>query len=167
MTPPTSDSAVDPIEQLLDLFLYAPIGLMANGADALPELVKRGRTQATNARLVGQFALGATNTKARESIIDAEQHLNAFLKIVSESARPSTQTTVNIHAPDASAGPESSAAKLASIDDLIPNYDELTAAQVLPSLTGMSSEGLNRIETYERAQRSRKTILNRIRQLRN
>jgi hypothetical protein len=33
-----SDSAVDPVEQLLDLILYAPIGLVAKGIDAVPEL---------------------------------------------------------------------------------------------------------------------------------
>lgn len=168
MASSTSESAVDPIEQLLDLFLYAPIGLMAKGADAFPELVERGRTQATNARVIGQFALGASNTKARKSIADAEQHLQAFLKIVSESARPSAQKSSSDHvAPGTAAASESSIGDLESIDDLVSNYDGLTAAQVLPLLKGKSAEDLDRIESYERAQRSRKTVVNRIRQLRN
>jgi len=167
MSSSASDSAVDPIEHLLDLFLYAPIGLMAKGADAFPELVERGRTQASNARVIGQFALGASNTKARKSIADAEQHLQAFLKIVSEAARPSAQKSTDGHAAtSADAVTESSTKDPESIDDLVENYDGLTAAQVLPLLAGKSAEDLDRIESYERSQRSRKTVLNRIRQLR-
>ena len=163
----TSDSAVDPIEQLLDLFLYAPIGLVAKGADSLPDLVQRGRSQASNARVVGQFALGASNAKVRKSLADAEQHLHAFLKIVAESSRVSTaRSTASAAAGDtASAEPEAADDRL--IDDLIPDYDSLTAAQVLPLLAGMTPAQLSRVETYELAKRSRKTVLNRIRQLRN
>jgi hypothetical protein len=168
MASSASDPAVEPIEQLLDLFLYAPIGLMAKGTDAFPELVERGRTQATNARVIGQFALGASNTKARKSIADAEQHLQAFFKIILESARPSAKKSTSVHdARVADATPESSATDFESIEDLVPNYDGLTAAQVLPLLVGKSSEDLDRIEGYEQARRSRKTVLNRIRQLRN
>ena len=168
MASSTSDSAVEPIEQLLDLFLYAPIGLIAKGADALPELVERGRTQATNARVIGQFALGASNTKARKSIADAEQHLQAFLKIVLDSSRPQSSKTAaehNVHAP--AGEQEAPSTGLDSIDGIIGNYDGLIAAQVLPLLAGKSDDDLDRIESYERSQRSRKTVLNRIRQLRN
>ena len=84
MADSASDSAVDPVEQLLDLILYAPIGLAAKGIDAVPELAQRGRVNAANARVIGQFALGATNAKARSAISDAEQHIAAFLAIIAD-----------------------------------------------------------------------------------
>lgn len=158
----TSEPAVDPVEQLLDLFLYAPIGLVAKGIDGLPDLVERGRNQAANARVVGQFALGATNAKARKSLADAESHLAAFLKIVAESARPTRS------APEASAPQEHSTTAVSpSLDGVIEGYDDLTAAQVLPLLPSLSDDQLALVETYEQSHRSRKTILNRIRQLRS
>jgi hypothetical protein len=55
-------------------------------------------------------------------------------------------------------GPE--AAELA-----IPDYDSLSASQVLPRLTGLSIEELEAVRTYEAAHRGRKTILNRVAQL--
>ncbi len=167
MASSASDPAVDPVEQLLDLFLYAPIGLVSKGSEALPDLVKRGRTQAANARVIGQFALGASNAKARKSLADAEQHIQAFFKIVADSARPTpagnTPSSTSASAPAATTAqtPE------ASIDDLVENYDNLTAAQVLPLLAPLTADQLDRIEAYERSQRARKTVLSRIRQLRN
>lgn len=167
MAKSTSDSAVDPVEHLLDLFLYAPIGLVSKGADALPELAKRGRTQATNARVVGQFALGATNAKARSSLADAEQHLHAFLKIVADAASParSNSSATKTEASDQEqVSSESDAA--ASIDAVISGYDSLTAAQVLPLLADLSPQQCDLLDAYERSHRARKTILNRLRQLR-
>lgn len=162
MASSTSDSAVDPVEQLLDLFLYAPIGLVAKGVDGLPDLVERGRSQAANARVVGQFALGATNAKARKSLADAESHLAAFLKIVADSARPTRSTTAS-SVPEEQSQPTATS----SLDDIVEGYDDLTAAQVLPLLASLSDEQLERVESYEQSHRSRKTILNRIRQLRS
>lgn len=167
MAKSTSDSAVDPVEHLLDLFLYAPIGLVSKGADALPELAKRGRTQATNARVVGQFALGATNAKARSSLADAEQHFHAFLKIVADAAspaRPNTSATTTDASDHEHVSSESAAA--VSIDSVISEYDSLTAAQVLPLLADLTPEQSELLDTYERSHRARKTILNRLRQLR-
>jgi hypothetical protein len=168
MAPSGNDSAVNPVEQLLDLFLYAPIGLVSKGSEALPELVKRGRTQASNARVIGQFALGASNAKARKSLSDAEAHLQQFLKIVSESAR---RSSTQPESSTSSASPTKNATAAVSVDhgvdDLIEAYDSLTATQIFPLLAPLDPEQLDRIETYEQSQRARKTVLNRLRQLRS
>jgi HrpA-like RNA helicase len=162
-----SDSAVDPVEQLLDLFLYAPIGLLSKGSEALPDLVQRGRTQASNARVIGQFALGASNTKARQSLSDAEAHLQAFLRIVTESARPSPTKSESADASSTASNNATSDASITGVDDLIENYDSLTAAQILPLLAPLPAEQLDRIEIHEQSQRARKTVLSRLRQLRS
>jgi hypothetical protein len=47
----------NPLETLVDLFVYAPIGLLYEHEDVLPRLVKRGRSQVQLARVVGQMAI--------------------------------------------------------------------------------------------------------------
>jgi hypothetical protein len=162
-----SDPAVDPVEQLLNLFLYAPIGLLSKGSEALPELVERGRTQASNARVIGQFALGATNAKARKSLSDAEAHFQEFLRIVGESARPSSKASESSSSSSSTKKATAEASVNHGVEDLIKDYDNLTAAQILPFLAPLGAEQLDRIETYEQSQRARKTVLNRLRQLRS
>ena len=167
MASSASDSAVDPVEQLLNLFLYAPIGLLSKGSEALPDLVQRGRTQSSNARVIGQFALSATNTKARQSLSDAEAHLQAFLRIVTESSRPSptkTESKAASSTPKKKTTPKASVSS--GVDDLIENYDSLTA-QILPLVSPLVAKQLDRVESYEQSQRARKTVLNRLRQLRS
>ena len=167
MASSASDSAVDPVEQLLNLFLYAPIGLFSKGSEALPELVERGRTQASNARVIGQFALGATNAKARKSLSDAEAHFQEFLRIVGESARPSSKASESSSSSSSTTKATAEASVNHGVDDLVENYDNLTAAQILPFLAPLGAEQLERVETYEQSQRARKTVLNRLRQLRS
>ena len=167
MASSASDSAVDPVEQLLNLFLYAPIGLFSKGSEVLPELVERGRTQASNARVIGQFALGATNAKARKSLSDAEAHFQEFLRIVGESARPSSKASESSSSSSSTKKATAEASVTHGVDDLVEDYDNLTAAQILPFLAPLGAEQLERIETYEQSQRARKTVLNRLRQLRS
>ncbi|MGZ4692476.1 MAG: hypothetical protein ACXWA3_02515 [Acidimicrobiales bacterium] len=53
-----------------------------------------------------------------------------------------------------------------SVDDLaIPDYDNLSASQVVPRLAGLSTAELEAVRRYEAARRGRKTILNKIAQL--
>src|SRR5690606_21180894 len=47
----------------------------------------------------------------------------------------------------------------------IPDYDSLSASQVVPRLEGLSPEELQAVREYESATRGRKTILNKIVQL--
>ncbi len=49
----------------------------------------------------------------------------------------------------------------------IPDYDNLSASQVVPRLGGLSDVELDAVRRYEAAERGRKTILNKIAQLRS
>ena len=49
----------------------------------------------------------------------------------------------------------------------IPDYDNLSASQVVPRLGGLTDRELEAVRRYEAAQRGRKTILNKIAQLRS
>lgn len=50
-------------------------------------------------------------------------------------------------------------------DLVIPGYDSLAASQVVPRLTTLSLDELSAIGSYEQANRGRRTILNRVKQL--
>ena len=165
MASSTSSASVDPVERLLDLILYAPIGLVSKGSDAFPELVERGRSRASNARVIGQFALGATNTKARQAVSDAEQHIAAFFKIVADSSSPKRSATNDQTDSSSSAAYAETESSQGSIDDVISGYSDMTAAQILPLLAGLSPAERDRVESFERGARARKTVLNRLRQL--
>jgi hypothetical protein len=57
-------------------------------------------------------------------------------------------------------------ADVPAVDDLpIPDYDELSASQVVERLDGLDHESLDRIRRYESAHRARNTILGKIAQL--
>ena len=52
------------------------------------------------------------------------------------------------------------------VDELaIPDYDNLSASQVIPRLGGLSPDELEAVRRYEAAERGRKTILGKIAQL--
>jgi hypothetical protein len=162
--PTTTEGPTDPLERLLDLFVYAPIGLVAQGSESFPDLVEKGRSRAQVARVVGTFALGAGNTRMRDAIGQAESHLGEFLRIVASAASkssnsssgPSTATTGESAVPGPSDG----------VDDLVPGYDDLAAKAVIPMLAGLDQDALDRVEIHERSHRNRKTVLNRLQQLR-
>jgi hypothetical protein len=47
----------------------------------------------------------------------------------------------------------------------IPDYDALSASQVVPRLAGLAGDELDAVRRYEGANRGRKTILSKIAQL--
>jgi len=183
----------NPIEQALDVFVYAPLGFVFSAGELFPSLVEKGRSQLSVAKMVGQFAVqqgqteaGKVFDKASKQALATLEQLAAFnrssngtgassngassngaaAKITSAPApapaAPIEVTVVETPAVEepavATSGPE--AAELA-----IPDYDSLSASQVLPRLTGLATDELEAVRTYEAAHRGRKTILNRVAQL--
>ena len=47
----------------------------------------------------------------------------------------------------------------------LPDYDQLPASQIVSKLSGLTLSELNALEAYETAHRQRRTVLGRIRQL--
>lgn len=45
------------VDQALSTFVYAPIGFLFDGPARFPKLVRNGRSQVSNARMMGQFAV--------------------------------------------------------------------------------------------------------------
>jgi hypothetical protein len=169
----------DPAEQLLDLLVYAPLGLLVEARELLPKLADKGRQrmggQVTVARMIGELAV-------RQGQKRAEKVLRQFREQQGATSRgaggPSDATgAANGHQPPAAATTPSSAASpppgapagtVAPVASslAIPGYDTLAASQVVPRLEGLSADELAAIQAYEEATRARKTILTRIAQLR-
>lgn len=180
-----------PLDQALDLFVYAPLGLALSARQELPRLAERGRAQAdaqvTIARMMGQFAVTMGRREAEKAVKEVgerlEEVLGDFLGGRSAAAPPPARpgrgarpaperTPAPSEASEASARAARRARRAASNghgaspDDLaIPGYDALAASQVVQRLAGLSSEELEAVREYEAATRGRKTILNRVAQL--
>lgn len=179
-----SDSK-SPLDRVVELFVYAPVGLALSARDLVPGLVERGRRQVDPqvgvARMVGQMAVSQGRSQAEKALESAVASAQATLEQLgvldrsppatgphprSESAPPSSSapspgaTVAPAAPPVPPPGSGPAAAGLA-----IPDYDSLSASQVLPRLSSLSEDELEAVRAYEEAHRGRKTILNKIAQL--
>ena len=161
-------SRQDPAEQLLDLLVYAPLGLLLEARDLVPKLAEKGRRrmggQVTVARMIGEMAVRQGQRRA-EKVVQRlrEQPAAGHDRPAGGGDRPP-----NGHRPENPTGAAS--APVASVPDVdslaIPGYDTLSASQVVPRLEGLSREELDAVRAYEAATRARKTVLTRVDQLR-
>jgi hypothetical protein len=158
------------------------LGLFVNrGRKEVKKYGKDARKQVDQAKSMGQFAvtyggprlkrkLGDGVSAARKSAetvlsnlgsADGSPTINGFDGAPS-TARPADVQPVPTVAPRASAVPST-----ASTDGelVIPDYDELSASQVVERLEGLRREELEAVRAYEAANRARRTILFKIDQL--
>ena len=135
----------DLAERLLDLVVYAPLGLALEAKDLLPKLAERGRGQVALTRLAGTVAARQGQHEAEKLVDDIRATISSFLGL--DHDEPATAPE-----PD---------------DDLpIPGYATMTAVDIIPRLADLEADELDMIETFERANRARVTVLNRIAQRR-
>ncbi len=67
---PKSDQPDDnPLEQLIELFVYAPIGMLYEYPDVLPQLIRKGRSQVQLAKFFGQMAARQRGASVAEQAI--------------------------------------------------------------------------------------------------
>lgn len=191
------------VDQAMDAFVYAPIGLVFDGPALFPKLVQKGRNQVQVARMMGEMAvqMGQTELGKRASTTsgplrdvlagfglvdppsdgsraDAGAEPASATPVATENAaaRPKTATAKKSTAKKSTAKKASKtrprAASRASATATsaakalgIPDYDSLSASQVVQRLRGLVPEELDAVKTYESANRARKTVLNKIVQL--
>jgi len=148
-----------PVDQLLDLVLFAPLGFLCESRELYPKLVEDGRAQLAAriqvARMIGQFAVRKGQQEAAKAM---ERH---------RAAAPSTPESTP--APDALSGNVVSLYDHADdMDDIteadlaIPSYGSLAASQVVSRLDGLAPVELETVRRYEVAHRGRKTVLGKI-----
>jgi hypothetical protein len=167
-------------QRLLDVFVFAPAGLMVTAIEEFPRLVERGRErvtgQVTSARSVGSFVVATGRSQLlkraeelRQSRTEAEETVIAEPESApSSSPFPApvvrAASTPSRSASPASAAPEGTPAPTSS-PLAIPGFDTLSASQVVQRLDGLTADELRAVRDHETGHRGRRTILNRVEQL--
>jgi len=181
---PDTPEAKTPLEQAVehafDLFVYAPIGILFEGGSLLPELVAKGRSQVAMARMMGKFAVDQAAKSASDATAKAQDRAAGVIGFLGDSIAPlETEPEPSAAAPASTKAPRpktnaakvvdaarSAAASAISAASLaIPDYDGLSASQVVNRLAGLSPVELESVQLYEAAHRGRKTILSKVAQL--
>jgi hypothetical protein len=180
----------NPIEQALDVFVFAPLGLLFSARETIPQLAEKGREYVAAARAMGGFALGQGRDQAEKAVRQAGDQAGQTLSVVgglASARRPRAAAPARSAAPAQPAAPtppppapEGVPARAEpavdaggnghvvapSADSLaIPGYDTLSASQVVQRLGGLAADELEAVRAYEEASRKRKTILARVEQL--
>ena len=150
-------------ERVLDTFVYAPTGLVLTAVEDMPELVAKGRArielQVRNARFLGRFVVdhGKRDLDRRLGRFRTEGAPSAPVDVVASVPEP-TESRPHVVAPPNAYAP-------APPDLAIPDYDTLSASQVVRRLDGLGPAELDAVYRHEAATRSRRTILHRAQQL--
>ena len=167
------------VEQALDVFVYAPVGVASAAMKDFPDFVDRGRSviarHVRSARSVGKFVVNRGERQLTKLLGEAAEMAfsngspgSATAAGAGEGqpnsagqagARAATSGNGSAGATDGSSG------QLTDSELAIPNYDALSASQVVQRLDGLSHEELAAVGQYEAATRRRKTILTRVAQL--
>jgi hypothetical protein len=157
-----------PLGQVLDLFVFAPLGLLADSHTLVPKLAESGRQHVDSrvqlARMVGQFAVQQGRQQAAKVVNGWRADATAR---EAEAPAPVPEPTLldedegrPYDAPLARSGIDDGG--ITEEDLAIPSYDSLAASQVVPRLDGLSSIELEAVRRYEEAHRGRRTVLGKI-----
>jgi hypothetical protein len=180
-------------ERAVDLLVYAPVGVALYLRDTVPMFVNlfvsRGKAevgqrrqqaegQVSQAKALGEYALEFGGPRLREQvekgIAAARKGAEAVLGGISEGsgAGPQPAPPVAAEPKQPASRPAEDETEKASEDAKpsatllgIPDYDELSASQVVERLDGLQPSELEEVRGYEEAHRARRTILFKIEQL--
>lgn len=178
------DEKKSPIDNVVELALYAPLGLALTARDHLPDLIARGRQQVTSqvmlARMMGQFAVKEGEKDLRHRVEGLSKTLSD-LGLLPEpnppapapAPAPAPPPEVEVDLTSASGSTNGSGAAKTPAEAparsraelSIPGYDTLSASQVVQRLGGLSADELEDVRDYEAGTRGRRTILSKIAQL--
>lgn len=151
---------------VVDLVVYAPVGLAVVAVEELPDLVARGRQRAerqlATARVIGKLAVSQGQRETERLVSSVTGGVRRPSRPVPPQRRgPPVSPTAS---PD-SLGRTEPARPAAPATLAIPGYDALSASQVVQRLPGLTGAELEAVGIYEASHRGRKTILNRVGQL--
>lgn len=174
---PEKTAAEQAIDHAVEVLVYAPIGLLFEGASLLPQLIEKGKSQVTMARMIGQFAVTQGSGEANKAVNKLQDQAITLLARLGGSTAPEAPVAPTpapapapaaepASAPAPAAAPAPSAAPAPAVGSLaIVDYDGLSASHVVNRLAGLSGDELEAVRAYEAANRGRKTILSKIAQL--
>ena len=185
-TPPSTKTPVEAaVEHAVEALVYAPIGLLFEGASLLPQLIEKGRNQVSMAKMIGKFALEQGRGEATKAASRFQDQAAGLLDFIGGTVTPLPEDPAAAPAPRASrpasrptaaaAGTARQAARKVAgvVHDVvvdattlaIPDYDGLSASNVVDRLASLSPVELESVRIYEAANRGRKTILSKVAQL--
>jgi hypothetical protein len=164
-----------PLEQAIELAVFAPLGFALEARKLLPSFVDRGRAQVQMTKMIGQFAVKQGQSEAEKRLVKAQKQADSVLAELglrggdapSTAATPSAAPTAPTPASATSARSATPVTQSgAGADELaITDYDSLAASQVIPRLESLTADELAAVARYETAHRARKTILGKISQI--
>src|SRR3954453_18694203 len=73
----------NPIEQALDVFVFAPLGFLLSARQTIPALAEKGREYAAAAKMMGEFAIGQGRGQAEKAVGQAGDQASQTLSVVS------------------------------------------------------------------------------------
>jgi hypothetical protein len=181
-----------PLDRVLDVVLFAPIGLALNAEEMVQQMAARGRQSVHAARFIGRLAVKQGRTEVDKALVRLQDQAagvldqlgamaggpgpspaptpaktpTTFSEVVAEAKpglRPAEKT--DGASANATAAVTASPQGVADVNAAIPDFDSLAASQVVPRLAGLAPADLEAVRRYESAHRGRKTILHRIAQL--
>lgn len=76
------------VEHAVDALVYAPIGLLFDGASLFPQLIDKGRNQVTMARLLGKFAVEQGRGEATKAAAKLQDQAAGLLDLLAGAAAP-------------------------------------------------------------------------------
>lgn len=147
-------------DQLVDLLVYAPVGIALEAVDNLPKFIERGKSQVTLGRFVARAA-ARKGTSTIESVGERVVHEagQVIVDLFGIDLNPDKPEDEPVVAPR----PEPTAESTLPI----ANYDSQAAAQIVKLLGQLTPEEREIIAEHEQAGRNRVTILRKIEQLRD
>ena len=169
MSHPVADER-PPVDRLLDLVLFAPIGVLTAVRDDLSKFSAIGRREVDLARFIGRFAAqqGQQQLASRWTAWCASQERSAEpAPPTADRSAPAASSSRRAAAEAPASAPETDAETGDASELPIAEYDSLAASQVVARLAALSVEELELIEQYEAAHRARRTVLGKISQLRS
>jgi hypothetical protein len=182
------------LERLLDLAVYAPVGVAVTLRDELPRHIKQGRQALENrvqlARFIGQLAV-QTGQRELQKRIEQQRaaRLAADEAAAGEAAADGAEASQALRSDEPASGPspiasaspveveaDTSDERDVSSDEAgvdvpvaaslpISDYESLPAINVVERLRSMSADEIEAVRRFEVAHRARRTILAKIDQL--
>src|SRR5260370_36495236 len=140
-----------PIHRALDVFVYAPLGLVVSAREMLPALAEKGREAVTNARAMGEFALGMGQDEAtkvvRNLFPDSRGPASGSPRRDATGRAPQTYAA-SPSAVAAAPAPRAFPSAPAAVTLAIPGYHAPSAAPVSPRLEGLNALELEAVRAY-------------------
>ncbi len=151
-------------EQALDVLLYAPVGLLLELCDRMPELAEKGRErlgdQAPAARLIGEMAVKAGKRKLDEVVAGLRE---ADSDSSGEALAGSTEPTQSATDEATKSAGQAQGATIGG--EPFSGYDTMTAAEIIRALADLPSAERAVIKAYGLAEKGRRTIVGKLDQM--